>query len=181
MLDRSYVAAPPPLARASHSGSVGMTGDEITMPTLDRSGGVHLDECLLDRYLEILNRAVADTRGRFPFNVVLTALQEELAGRAVIVELHDEHDERTALIICRFDGTRLVRGADSASPATCWTVALEHVHDVVGRPWRYLADPMRLELPPFSLCSPSITNACRPTRRPDLDRRTSCMSEGAPR
>jgi hypothetical protein len=158
-----------------------MTGDESSMQTFDRSDGTRLDECLLDRYLEILNRAVADTRGRFPFNVVLNALQEELAGRAVIVQLHDENDEPTALIICRFDGTRLVRGADSASTATCWTVALEHVHDVVGRPWRYLADPMRFELPPFSLCAPSISNACRPTRQPDLDHRTSCMSDGAAR
>lgn len=154
------------------------------MSTLDANKAAHVDECLLDRYLEILNRAVADTRGRFPFNVVLSALCEELAGRTVAVQIHDEHDRPTAVVICRFDGTRLIRGDDStleASAATRWIVAQEHVHDVVGRPWRYLADPLRFELPPFSLCAPTVTKVCRPTRRPAFEDRTSCVTEGASR
>jgi hypothetical protein len=154
------------------------------MSTLDASAAVHVDECLLDRYLQILNRAVADTRGRFPFNVVLSALRDELAGRAVAVEIGDAQDRPTAVVICRFDGMRLARGDVStleASTATRWFVAREHVHDVVGRPWRYLADPMRLELPPFSLCAPTITKVCRPTRQSEVMDRTSCMTEGAPR
>jgi hypothetical protein len=153
------------------------------MSTLDATSRPHLDECLLDRYFEILNRALADTRGRFPFNVVFTALREELAGRAVVLEIADESYRPLAIVLCHFDGARLVRGRDpthAASPATRWIVAREHLHDVVGRPWRYLADPMRFELPPFSLCS---TNSvmCRPTRRPALPDCTSCVTEGAPR
>ncbi len=153
------------------------------MSHLDATDGMHVDECLLDRYLEILNRAVADTRGRFPFNVVLSALREELAGRAVALQI-DDADECAAVVVCKFDGTRLVRGCESdrdGSPVTRWFVAREHVHDVVGRPWRYLADPLRFELPPFSLCAPSESNACRPTRRFAVDQRTSCVTEGAPR
>jgi hypothetical protein len=41
-----------------------------------------------------------------------------------------------------------------ARPAACWRIRREHVWDALERPWHYIADPTRIELPPFTLLAP---------------------------
>ena len=117
---------------------------------------VHEDRALLARYLDLLNRAITRSKQRFPYRVVLEALRNELGGRIVHVTLADDSGRGTALA-CRFEGSRLAptmgrdRGREASSLS--WTLARDHVHDVMARPWHYLVDPQRFELPPFSVCT----------------------------
>jgi hypothetical protein len=113
-----------------------------------------VDPNLLVRYLAVFNRSLGQVRLRFPFNVLLEAMHRELGDRVVIVAVSNGSSASL-----RFDGSRLSPAPPTAIPSTRWTIEHEHLCDVVRRPAPYLADPTRLQLPPFSLCVPRSTHA----------------------
>lgn len=118
-----------------------------------------LDHVAFGRYLDIVARAIAGVRGRFPYDDLIRGLHRELRERPIVVTIHGDAGDATTDIVCRFDGRRFERDA-KVSPgdgSIRWTLQRTHVLEVITEPWRYLADPSRLEMPPLSLVTLDAT------------------------
>ncbi len=139
-----------------------------------------LDHVAFGRYLDIVSRAIAGVRGRFPYDDLIRGLHRQLRMRSVIVTLHGEANDTTTDIACRFDGRRFERddGVVDVDRAVRWRLQRAHVLDVITEPWRYIADPSRLELPPLSLVTPEATSRARVLLRDDDGASTERSSPG---
>jgi hypothetical protein len=125
------------------------------------------DDSALQRYLDVVNRTLVEVKDRFPYNSLIGSFASTLAGRPLIVSITGASSMNETSFGCVLEGLAF-RFTSVAAPmaATRWRLDREHIDAVITEPWRYLADPSRLQLPPFSLVgSPGHTPAARPPAR----------------
>lgn len=125
------------------------------------------DDAAFQRYLDVVNRTLAEVGDRFPYHAVVGSFASALGGRPLVVSIRGERgDSATSEEIelgCVLDGlTFRVAPIEGAATAMRWSIDRGHIDAVVAEPWRYLADPSRLELPPFSLVGPARPAVPRP-------------------
>jgi len=113
------------------------------------------DSVYISRYLGTINLALSDARRRFDAWPGLLALRKTLQGRTFEVVLVGDHVPDTTRFGCVLQGIEFVLDDVPEQPAVSWRLRREHVWDVLEQPWSYIADPSRIELPPFTLLSPS--------------------------
>lgn len=121
-----------------------------------------IDQAYFSRYLGTVNRAIQEAQRRFTSWPGLSALRRELSGRAFVVVLKGhggKHETRLGCTLSGLEFRSLLH--PPREPAVTWRIRREHVWDVLERPWRYIADPSRLELPPFTLLAPYPTTIGR--------------------
>lgn len=124
-------------------------------------------EAAFQRYLDIVNRSVVQVKDRFPYNSLIGSLSSALAGRTLVVSITGTSTTEETSLGCVLDGLAFrVLPVIASAPASRWRLAREHIDAVVAEPSRYLADPSRLQLPPFSLVgAPAHVPASRPPVR----------------
>ncbi len=119
-------------------------------PSSSLSG--QLDRKIFERYLDLVNHAISTARRGFAYLSVFEALRDRLRGRSFSVTITGDYESEPTTLGLSFDGARYASlPVTPANPITHWTVRRDHIHDVLDRPARYLADVLRIELPPFSL------------------------------
>ena len=111
-----------------------------------------MDRLAFERFVDVVNRALVDVRSQFPYSIVIGELQRRLQRRPVLITIRGAHAMDETPVACLLDGfaLRWVPGVP-ATPAAHWVLDREHVLEVIDQPWRYVADPTRIRLPPFSL------------------------------
>jgi hypothetical protein len=114
-----------------------------------------LDRIAFERYLDMVNRAILDSRALYPYNAVLHTLNERLALRPCVVTVvgTEPGDETThGCVLDQLLFSWVPTTPDP--PAARWFLRREHLDDVLDAPWRYRAAIRELEFPPFSLVRP---------------------------
>ena len=110
------------------------------------------DDAAFRRYLDVVNRSLVEVGDRFPYHALIGSFARALAGRPLVVSITGASANDETSLGCVLDGLAFrLAPIDATTPATRWRIDREHIDAVVAEPWRYLADPSRLELPPFNL------------------------------
>ncbi|MCR9165891.1 MAG: hypothetical protein ACE37F_10135 [Nannocystaceae bacterium] len=114
-------------------------------PTFD------VDRAYFGRYLATVNKAMRELHRRPAARAALTELRARFDRRTFVVVLvgaSRDGQSRFACTLCDLQFHELDQTPGTADG--CWYVRREHVWDVLDQPWRYLADPSLIELPPFN-------------------------------
>ena len=117
------------------------------------------DSVYFSRYLGTVNLALSEARRRFDAWPGLLALRKTLQGRTFEVVLVGDQLQEPTRFGCALRDIEFVLDRVPEQPAASWRLRREHVWAVLEMPWRYIADPSRLELPPFTLLAPSSAAA----------------------
>jgi hypothetical protein len=127
------------------------------------------DRALFERFLDVVNRAIVEVRGRFPYSGMLGALQLELARRPFLLSITGNDDPQTELA-CVLDDFRFSWVPSiPTTPSARWTLQRDHLEDVIDEPWAYVVQPSLLQMAPFNLLGAPVVAPIRrpPTLRPE--------------
>lgn len=112
----------------------------------------NVDQVYFGRYLSTVNQALRELRRRRDAAPSLSALSSRFDQREFVVVLVGASRDGHARFGCRLSGLEFEPLDDLPLEASgCWYVRREHVWEVLEQPWRFLADPARIELPPFGV------------------------------
>jgi hypothetical protein len=110
------------------------------------------DDAAFQRYLDVVNRTLVEVGDRFPYHSLIGSFARALAGRPLVVSITGASANDETSLGCVLDGLVFrVTPFVATAHTTRWRIDRGHIDAVVAEPWRYLADPSRLELPPFTL------------------------------
>ena len=107
------------------------------------------DEALFAQALDVINRALRSSRGRFPYQQILEASEKVLGDEPIAVGISKEpggepHDFYTVrLAKGRF---QMVGRGKRGDPSLSWNLDRGYLRSVVEDPERYVESPEKLDL-----------------------------------
>lgn len=102
---------------------------------------------LIERYVDICNRALLQNRDRFPFKQILGAAQKAESERPVEVVLSDAIPPETYVFCLKSDGIEVKPHilCDDCICVRSWNTSITYLQDVAKNAQAYINNPAKLD------------------------------------